>query len=120
MSFDAARGPEDSHLSYFSVSTDTEDISCEQPSVAASGAACKHCPFNKQYYIALNERGFYKAQHAKAKNRIEELEKENKELKAKLRMRERQLFGKQTEKSTKNDNTGGSDKEEKPKRNRGQ
>ncbi len=102
------------------MSTDTSEIPTGQNTVLRGDNACTNCPFNKQYYIALNERGFWKAQHAKAKKRIEELEKENKELKAKLRMREQQLFGKKTEKSTKNDKKGGSDKKKKPKRNRGQ
>jgi transposase len=120
VSFDVTSVIEDRHLSYSGVSTDTNEISPGQVSAIRGGNACKDCPVNKQYYIALNERGFYKAQHRKAKKRIEELEKENKELKAKLRMREQQLFGKQTEKSPKNEAQGDSDREEQPKRNRGQ
>ncbi len=120
MSFDVALAGVDKHVFSSGVLTDTNGISSAEISVSRSGNACKDCPHNREYYIVVNERGCYKAHHAKAKQRIEELEKENKELKAKLRMREQQLFGKQTEKSTKNDNTGGGDKEEKPKRNRGQ
>ncbi|HEC62561.1 MAG TPA: IS66 family transposase [bacterium] len=119
MSIDVAPALEDKQ-SYSELLTDINEISGGQDSVLQSGNACKNCPFNKQYYIALNERGFWKAQHGRARKRIEELEKENKELKAKLRMREQQLFGKKTEKSTKNDKLGGSEKEKKPKRNRGQ
>ncbi|MBA7649501.1 hypothetical protein ES703_57298 [subsurface metagenome] len=88
--------------------------------IPKSNGACKTCPFNKEYLIALNERGYWKAQHEKAKKRIEELEKENKELKAKLRMREKQLFGKKSEKSKKTEKQTNSNKEKEQKRNRGQ
>ena len=85
-----------------------------------SSGACKTCPFNKEYLIALNERGYWKALHEKDKERIEELEKEKKELKAKLRMRENQLFGNKSEKNKKSEKQDNSNKEEKQKRNRGQ
>ena len=67
----------------------------------SSDHACKNCPFNKEYYIALCERGYWKAQHSKATEREEELKKKIKELEAKLRMREKQLFGKKSERSNK-------------------
>ena len=120
MNIEVAPGCEDTHLSSVGVWTDRNEISPGEISAFRSGDGCRNCPFNKEYYIALNERGFFKAQHRKAKRKIEELEKENKELKAKVRMREQQLFGKQTEKSAKNDKLAGREKEEKPKRNRGQ
>ena len=94
----------------------TTDV--EHALIPKSGDACKNCPFKKEYYIALNERGYWKTQHEKAKEKIEELEKKIKELEAKLRMREKQLFGKKTEKSKKTGKQANSNKEE--KRNRGQ
>ena len=120
MSFGVAAAFEDKQLSCSGMLTVSSEISVGEISVLRSGNGCRNCSFNKEYYIALNERGFWKAQHAKAKKKIEELEKENKELKGKLRMREQQLFGKQTEKSTQSDKKDGPDREEKPKRNRGQ
>ncbi len=82
--------------------------------------ACNSCPFHQDYYKALTEHGYWKALHEKAKEKIAELEKENKELKAKLRMREKQLFGKKSEKGQQGKKQADSNKEEKQKRNRGQ
>ncbi|KKK45397.1 hypothetical protein LCGC14_3165630, partial [marine sediment metagenome] len=83
-----------------------------------SSDLCKNCTFIKEYYIALCERGYWKAQHSKATEREEELKKKIKELEAKLRMREKQLFGKKSEKSNKIEGQANADKIE--KKNRGQ
>ncbi|HDZ27475.1 MAG TPA: IS66 family transposase [Candidatus Aminicenantes bacterium] len=84
----------------------------------SSDHSCKNCTFIKEYYIALCERGYWKAQHSKAIEREEELKKKIKELEAKLRMREKQLFGKKSEKSNKIEGQANADKI--GKKNRGQ
>ena len=48
----------------------------------SSDHSCKNCTFIKEYYIALCERGYWKAQHSKATEREEELKKKIKELEA--------------------------------------
>lgn len=68
------------------------------------------------------ERGYWKKQHSRAKERIEQLEKENRELKGKIGYLEKKLYGRKTEKSA----TGNekidqeTDATKKPKRPRGQ
>lgn len=59
---------------------------------------CKYCPSNSKYYELLSESGYWKAMHFKAKQQIEKLLKENEVLNAKLKLRERQLFGRKSEK----------------------
>ena len=95
-----------------------DEIAAEYVLVPTSGNPCNKCPINKEYNKVWTERGYWKALHRKAKDRIAELEKENRELKAKLKKREQQLYGKKSEKNTKSENNA--DKKGKPKRNRGQ
>lgn len=73
--------------------------------IPGGSSPCTNCSFNREYYVALSERGYWKGQHRKAREKIEELAKEVKELRAKLRFREKQLFGKKSEKKS-----GGSEK----------
>ena len=110
----------DGFLPSSQVPSDPNNIVAQYILIPNSSNACKSCPFHQEYYKALNERGYWKALHNKAKERIAELEKENKELKAKLRMREKQLFGKKSEKGQQGQEQADSSKEEKQKRNRGQ
>jgi transposase len=110
----------DGFLPSSQVLSDPNNVVAQYILIANSSNACKSCPFHQEYYKALNERGYWKALHNKAKERIAELEKENKELKAKLRMREKQLFGKKSEKGQQGKKQADSNKDEKQKRNRGQ
>ena len=100
--------------------SDANNVVAQHILIPNSSNECQSCPVRQEYYKALNERGYWKALHEKAKERIAELEKENKELKAKLRMREKQLFGKKSEKGQQGKEQADSNKEEKQKRNRGQ
>ena len=119
MSFNVRSTLKDHSLSFTKISNDPNLAVDACNLIPKSADACKNFPFNKEYYIALCELGYWKAQHNKAKERIEELEKENKELKAKLRMREKQLFGKKSEKGKKREKQANSN-EEKQNKNRGQ
>lgn len=60
------------------------------------------CLFQRELNILSNEKSYWKAQFERSKKRNEELIKENEILKAKLALREKQLFGKKGEKGKKN------------------
>ena len=120
MSFNITDGIENEALSSTCISNKPENANIKNILNSNNINACKTCPFNKDYYVALNEQGYWKAQHNKAKEKLEELKKENKELKAKLRMREKQLFGKKSEKTKKSEKQTNSNKAKNQKRNRGQ
>jgi len=82
---------------------------------------CYCCPLKKQNFILHTERGYFKKQHERAKEREEKLRKENEQLKARIRYLEHQLYGKKTEKTSKQEK---SKKDEKnpssPKKPKGQ
>jgi len=63
---------------------------------------------------------FWEAQFQRAKTREEQLLLENEKLKAKLRKREQQLFGKSSEKNGKTQDNNPNSQQEKSKKNRGQ
>ena len=87
MSFDAPSALQDNFLQSPSIPNDPNEVFAGYTSIPKSNNASENYHFTEEYYIALAERGYWKAQHKKARERIEELECENKELKAKLRMR---------------------------------
>ena len=120
MSFNIVDEIENKALSSTCISNISDNASIKAILSSKNINACKTCPFNKDYYVVLNERGYWKAQHDKAKEKLEELKKENKELKAKLRMREKQLFGKKSEKSKKSKEQTNLNKSKNQKRKRGQ
>jgi len=60
---------------------------------------CQECPFLIEYRKAVCERGYWQKMHQKAVERELKLEETIAELEAKVRLREKQLFGKKTEKS---------------------
>lgn len=82
----------------------------------SSPLTCSQCPFQREINNLRSEVAWWKAMHAKAKEREELLQNENKELQAKLRLRERQLFGKGAEKSNKENEGQPGKKKEKKKR----
>ena len=60
---------------------------------------CQECPFLIEYRKAVCERSFWQKMHQKAVEREVKLKETIAELEAKVRLREKQLFGKKTEKS---------------------
>jgi len=82
----------------------------------AKSNPCKECPFTSKYYQLRQERGYWKGQHGKAKERAEKLRQENEALKAKLRLREHQLFGRKSEQRSKSEKVNNGEKEQKRKR----
>jgi transposase len=70
--------------------------------------------------ILRNEVGYWRAMHRLAKLREETLRQEIEELKAKLRLRERQLFGRKSERNTKGKPESGRPIDKGQKRKRGQ
>ncbi len=58
---------------------------------------CPVCPRLDEDFEAFRQAAYYKAQHARALEREAELKLEIERLKAKLRLREQQLFGRKTE-----------------------
>lgn len=82
---------------------------------------CEGCPLRVEILELRQQRGYYKTIHQRACQRENELKRKVEELEAKLRLRERQLFGRKSEKST----SGNSQKNEQatsrhPKRPKGQ
>ncbi len=59
---------------------------------------CESCPLKAENADLRQQRGYYKAMHQRACEREKELKRKNEELEAKLRLRERQLFSRKSEK----------------------
>jgi transposase len=79
---------------------------------------CQQCPFRREMSILRAERGYWQRMYQRAKGREELLRENIKELEAKLKLREQQLFGRKTEQSK-----GGSEQhvaDNSPARKRGQ
>jgi transposase len=74
--------------------------------------SCKNCSTKRENYQLRADAGYWKKQHARACERLSELQKENKELKARIRYLNQQLYGKKTEKKS------SSEKDKKPKGNK--
>ena len=60
--------------------------------------ACESCPHKNENADLRQERGYYRAMHQRACEREKELKRKIEELEAKLRLRERQLFSRKSEK----------------------
>jgi transposase len=56
-----------------------------------------HCPCRKELFAQRQQAGYYKSLHERARRREDALRAENELLKAKLRQREQQLFGRKSE-----------------------
>lgn len=98
--------------------TSTPDDSAAVLLPDSSPFLCSQCPLQKEINRLRSEVAWWKAMHGKATGREEQLKNEIKELQAKLRLRERQLFGKGSEKNKK-ENEGCPDVKKKKKK-RGQ
>ncbi len=68
-------------------------------SASQTNTLCQECPFLVEYRKAVCERGYWQKMHRKAVEREAKLKETIAELEAKVRLREKQLFGKKTEKS---------------------
>jgi hypothetical protein len=68
------------------------------PSVVISWV-CQQCPFRREMSILRAERGYWQSMYQRAKAREEQLRETIKELDARLKLREQQLFGRKTEQS---------------------
>lgn len=84
-----------------------------------AGKSCQHCELKAAYQDAYTRSVYWQTMHARAVEREDKLQKENEELKAKVRLREHQLFGRKAEQKKKTD-TKAPQKEGKQKRRRGQ
>lgn len=80
---------------------------------------CSDCPLQRELSILRCDKAFWKSMHQKALEREAILKTKVDELEAKLRLREKQLFGRKTEKGKKNNPSCGSGPNEN-KRPRGQ
>ena len=60
---------------------------------------CESCPVKAELFALRQQGGYYRAQHERACEREKALKEEIEELKAKLRMRERALFGRKSERT---------------------
>lgn len=78
----------------------TKEVSIAEGSSLIS-PFCNCCPLKIKNLILHTERCYYKKQHERAKEREEKLKKENEQLKARIRYLEHQLYGKKTEKTSK-------------------
>ena len=61
---------------------------------------CDNCPLRREISILNSERSYWRARHAKAVEREARLKEEKAELEAKLKLREKQLYGRKSEKSS--------------------
>lgn len=61
--------------------------------------SCDGCPLKRENYQLRADYGYWKKQHERASERLTEFEKENKELKARIRYLSQQLYGRKTEKN---------------------
>ena len=59
---------------------------------------CDNCPLRREISILNSERSYWRAMHAKAVEREARLKEEKAELEAKLKLREKQLYGRKSEK----------------------
>lgn len=80
---------------------------------------CPACPLHVEVAKLRSESAYWRAMHQKAIEREAKLKEENAELKAKLRLRERQLFGRKSEKGSQGEDSPQS-KDEGDKKPRGQ
>jgi transposase len=69
-------------------------------------SVCHSCNLKIEYHKLRAEVGYWRALHRKALEREQGLKCEVEELKAKLRLRERQLYGRKTEQKSKRDGNG--------------
>ena len=92
------------------------------PFAHPSATDCLNCAkLTKQVNMLRSEVGYWKSCHAKAIEHEVLLKQKVEELKAKVRLRERQLFGRKSEKGAKSQQCGTEqDKENSKKRKRGQ
>lgn len=91
------------------------------PQQVDSQIACESCPLKDENAELRQERGYYKAMHRRACERERELKRKVEELEAKLRLRERQLFSRKSEKCGAGGKPlSGQIASEQPKRPRGQ
>lgn len=84
---------------------------------AASGPPCNHCV---DLNILRSQVGYWRAMHRQAKAREEQLRHQIEELEAKVRLRERQLFGRKSERDAKGKPDVGPPDSKDEKRKRGQ
>jgi len=76
---------------------------------------CDNCPLRREISILNNEKSYWRAMHAKAVERQTRLQEEKAELEAKLKLRERQLYGRKSEKSSGKSETEKPDGDKRPK-----
>jgi len=102
-------------------SSQETNISNESVTIIRKQLECTNdvCRLKAEYRILKAEAGYWKIMHHKAVVREQVLKQKNEELEAKLRLRERQLFGRKTEKKAQGDKTLNTPNEQK-KRPRGQ
>jgi len=60
---------------------------------------CQSCPVKVELFALRQQEGYYRAQHERACEREKALKEEIEALKAKVRMRERELFGRKSERN---------------------
>ena len=82
------------------VGDNVEFVGDDSP-VPVPPADCACCPLRRENSELRNEAACRREMHRRAKEREEKLREDNKELKAKLKLRERQLFKKKSEQNKK-------------------
>jgi transposase len=95
------------------------DNSLRAHPAALQALSCSDCPFHVELSTLRCEKGYWRQRHQKAVERQSELKQEIVDLKAKLRLREQQLFGRKSEKATNKHDSAKSEAEGNKKR-RGQ
>lgn len=90
-------------MQQIAISTQETYTSSEPVTVFQPQCINEACRLKIEYRILKSEAGYWKIMHHRAVLREQALKQKNEELEAKLRLRERQLFGRKTEKKAQSD-----------------
>lgn len=91
-------------IDFFNVLSNAQEASSISP-------FCNICPLKKQNLILHTEKRYYEKQHERAKEREEKLKNKNEQLKARIRYLKHQLYGRKTEKKSKQEKVKAEEKD---------
>jgi transposase len=91
------------------------DFALQTARGSENGDDCMNCPLRRENSILKSERAYWRKMHQKAVERENRLKGEKAELEAKLKLREKQLYGRKSEKSSGKSETERPDGEKRPR-----
>ena len=90
------------------------DFALQTARGSENGDDCMNCPLRRENSILKSERAYWRKMHQKAVERENRMKGERAELEAKLKLREKQLYGRKSEKSSGKSETERPDGEKRP------